>query len=42
MSSYLRILHDDFTVHPPKRLKSKHPIWDLESTKDTMVEIWEK
>jgi len=36
-------LHDDFTVHHPKRLKSRHPIWDLEPIKDTiMVEVWNK
>jgi len=35
-------LHDDFTAHPPKRLKSRHPIWELTPTKETMVEIWKK
>jgi len=32
-------LHNDFTAYPPKRLKSRHPIWDLTPTKETMVEI---
>lgn len=35
-------IHDVFTVHLPKRLKSRRPIWDLKPTKDAMVEIWKK
>lgn len=35
-------LHDNFTKHPPKRLKSRQPTWDLETTKDTMMEFWKK
>jgi len=35
-------LYEEFTVHSLKRLKPRHPIWDLEPTKDTMVEIWKK
>lgn len=31
-----------FHRRPRKILKSRHLIWDLEPTKDTIIEVWEK
>ncbi|VVC43208.1 Hypothetical protein CINCED_3A015175 [Cinara cedri] len=33
-------LYNDIISHPQKRLKSRHPIWDLTFPKESIPEVW--
>ena len=46
MNNLELLLYNDIVSHPPKRLKSKHPIWDLKFLTESISELlknqWKK